>query len=238
MKVIVNVDDYCLTKSQIDGTIYAYKNGVVSSTTCMANMPDELLEYGAFQANENPGLGIGCHLNLTCGQSLTNGKSFTNPDGSFKKNGVLDLYALNPDEVYIEFKAQIDRFIKFFKRKPTHLDSHHNEYTIQDACGIKEVVERLLNEYQIEGGRLHHPRVRSVGSPYNNFTYETFTKKILDQKELGVTFIEIGCHVAFVDQELYEKSSYNYQRLIELKVLTSKEILDFYSSNNIEKAHY
>ena len=44
MKVVLNIDDYCFSKSQIEGTIYAYQNGVASSTTCMANMPDELLE--------------------------------------------------------------------------------------------------------------------------------------------------------------------------------------------------
>ena len=41
MKIVVNVDDYGFTKSEVDGVIYAYQNGVVSSTTCMANMSDE-----------------------------------------------------------------------------------------------------------------------------------------------------------------------------------------------------
>lgn len=238
MKVIVNVDDYCYTKSQIDGTIYAYQNGVVTSTSCLANMRDELLEYGAKKSLENPGLGIGCHLVLTYGNPVTKNKTLTHPSGRFYKQSEIDFSSLDPEEVYQEFKAQIERYIKFFGHKPTHLDSHHVGYSRMDTIGMRYIVERLRVEYGLPGGRQANKDILYAGSPYNNFTYDTFTDLIKTYMMEGVGCIEIGCHAAFVDQELYENSSYNYQRLQELKVLTSPEVKKFYEDNKIEKVHY
>lgn len=238
MKVIVNVDDYCYTKAQIDGTIYAYQNGVITSTTCMAHMRDELLEYGVQKSKENPGLGIGCHLTLTYGKPLTVNKTLTHPSGRFFKQSEIDFASLDPNEVYEEFKAQIERFIKFFGRKPTHLDSHHVGYPRMDTIGMRNIVERLRKEYDLPLGRHVSKDVLYAGSPYGHFTYESFTEIINNYLNEGVGCIEIGCHASFVDQEMYENSSYNYQRLQELKVLTSPEVKKFYEDNHIEKAHY
>lgn len=238
MKVIVNVDDYCYSKSQVDGTIYAYQNGVVTSTTCMANMRDELLEYGVAKSNENPGLGIGCHLNLTYGKPLTQNKTLTHPSGRFFKQNEYDFNKIDPEEVYLEFKAQIDRFIKFFGRKPTHLDSHHLDYPRMDTNGIRYIVERLRQEYDLPYGRMASKDIHYAGSPYGHFDYDSFTNLILEYKNTGCACIEIGCHAAFIDQELYENSSYNYQRIQELKVLTSPEVKKFYEDQKIEKVHY
>lgn len=238
MKVILNVDDYGYTKSQIDGTIYAYQNGVVTSTTCLANSRDELMEYAALKAKENPGLGIGCHLVLTLGECLTKGKTICEPDGTFRHVSLAELESMDPNEVYLEFKAQIERFIKFFGRKPTHLDSHHVGYPRMDTIGMRNIVERLRKEYDLPLGRHVSKDVLYAGSPYGHFTYESFTEIINNYLNEGVGCIEIGCHASFVDQEMYENSSYNYQRLQELKVLTSPEVKKFYEDNHIEKAHY
>ena len=175
MKVIVNVDDYCYTKAQIDGTIYAYQNGVITSTTCMAHMRDELLEYGVQKSKENPGLGIGCHLTLTYGKPLTVNKTLTHPSGRFFKQSEIDFASLDPNEVYEEFKAQIERFIKYFGKKPTHLDSHHYDYGLMNGNFMRSILQRLTEEYGLNQGRGFNPDVLYVGELYNEFTYENFT---------------------------------------------------------------
>lgn len=238
MKVVLNVDDYCFCKSQIDGTIFAYQNGVVSSTTCMANMSDELLEYGVAKAKENPGLAIGCHLNLTYGCPVTKNKTLTAEDGHFFKSSVINYESLDQEEIYNEFKAQIERFIKFFGKKPTHLDSHHRGYPIMSTNNIRYIVERLEQEYGLPRGRRSSRDVIFVGELYNEFTIENFKKVLLESMDRGLDCIEQACHAAFVDKELFENTSYTYQRVMELKVVTSEEIKQFYKEHNIERAHY
>lgn len=238
MKVILNVDDYGYTKSQIDGTIYAYQNGVVTSTTCLANSRDELMEYAAFQAKENPGLGIGCHLVLTLGECLTKGKTICEPDGTFKHVSLAELESMDPNEVYLEFKAQIERFIKYFGKKPTHLDSHHYDYGLMNGNFMRSILQRLTEEYGLNQGRGFNPDVLYVGELYNEFTYENFTNMLLAKLANGTLCVEQACHACFVDQEMYEKSSYTYQRIQELKVVTSEQIKQFYKEHNIEKVHY
>jgi len=238
MQVILNVDDYCLTKSQIDGTIYAYQNGVVSSTTCLANMRDELLEYGVQKSKENPGLAIGCHMTLTVGRPLTEAKGMTRPDGSFKGQNEQDWENLDQEAIYQEFKAQIERFIKFFGRKPDHIDSHHQTFGICDASNIRHIMERIRDEYGLKGIRANSREVYYCGSPYGHFDYESFTGIIAGAYGNGVEKIEIGCHAAFVDEELLRISSYNWQRAYELKTICSKEVKEFYEKYNIERATY
>ena len=81
--VIINADDFGYSQGINLGIIEAHKNGILSSTTMMANMPG--FEHGVELAKNNPKLGIGVHLNLTCGKplldnvpSLTDYKEFRN----------------------------------------------------------------------------------------------------------------------------------------------------------------
>ena len=239
IKVVVNVDDYGYTKSQIDGTIYGYQHGVISSTTCLANSRDELMEYAAQKAKENPGLGIGCHLVLTLGECLTKGKTICDENGMFTKHVIEDYEKMDREEIYQEFKAQIERFIKFFGKKPTHLDGHHRTYGVMTVNRINEIVWQLTEEYGLAKGRQFSDDIVYIGCLYNNLTIENFENAIMDAYHGdGCKFMEHACHVAFVDEELFTKSSYNYQRVQELKVLTSPEILQFYKDNNIERATY
>jgi len=238
MKVIVNVDDYGYTKSQIDGVIYGYQNGVISSTTCLANCRDELMEYAAKKAKENPGLGIGCHLVLTLGESLTKGKTICDENGMFAKHNGPDFEKMDRDEIYAEFKAQIERFIKYFGKKPTHLDGHHHTYGIMTVNRINEIVWKLTEEYGLADGRQFSKEVNYIGDLYNCFTIEGFKTALKDAMSLNLHVVEHACHAAFVDEEMFEKSSYNYQRIQELKVLVSPEIKEFYKQMGLERATY
>ena len=73
MKLIVNADDYGMTKGVNLGIIEAHKNGIVTSTTLMVTMPE--VEHGLALSKDYPNLGIGLHLNCTLGKPLTDCKS-------------------------------------------------------------------------------------------------------------------------------------------------------------------
>src|SRR5512134_3413038 len=129
-RLIINSDDYGRTPEISRGIREAHLNGVVTSTTCMMNIPTTA-EDVAIAVQETPKLGLGVHLVLTMGKPLLPRvavPSIVDGDGNhFKYTPFIEnLPRLNMTEVKAEWRAQIERFIQAAGRKPTHLDSHHH----------------------------------------------------------------------------------------------------------------
>lgn len=77
--LIVNADDFGLSKGQNYGVIEAYQHGVVSSTTAMVNGGGA--EHAAALSRQYPGLPIGLHFVLTHGRPLGAMPSLVNERG-------------------------------------------------------------------------------------------------------------------------------------------------------------
>ena len=67
--LIVNADDFGLSKGQNYGIIEACRRGVVTSTTALVN--GEAVEHAAQLSREVPELGVGMHFVLTLGMPLS-----------------------------------------------------------------------------------------------------------------------------------------------------------------------
>lgn len=67
--LIVNADDFGLSKGQNYGIIEACRRGVVTSTTALIN--GEAVEHAAQLCRELPELGVGMHFVLTLGLPLS-----------------------------------------------------------------------------------------------------------------------------------------------------------------------
>lgn len=69
IRLIVNADDFGLTSGVNRAIAEGHKNGIVSSSTLMANGPKfaEAVEI----AKKNPQLGVGCHVTLVDGSPVT-----------------------------------------------------------------------------------------------------------------------------------------------------------------------
>ncbi len=129
-KLIVNADDYGLTPAVSKAIRHAHLHGIVTSTTCMMNIPYPTTEIGN-AIRETPRLGLGVHLVLTAQKPLLPAKqvpSLVDENGKFLKIYKLieKLPALDIQQVKAEWRAQIETFISVSERKPTHLDSHHH----------------------------------------------------------------------------------------------------------------
>ena len=128
--MIVNSDDYGRTPDISRGIREAHLQGVVTSTTCMMNIPttaDDVL----VALKETPDLKLGVHLVLTMGKPLSAREavsSVVDENGNFFKYQpfIDNIPNLDMDEVKAEWRLQIERFIQTAGRKPTHLDSHHH----------------------------------------------------------------------------------------------------------------
>lgn len=233
MKLIINADDFGYTKGVSEGIITGYHQGIIRSTTALTNM--EGIAYAAFLAKDAPDLGIGVHLTLTLGNALTKGTTITKDGGAFKSRKVFyeELEQLDRQEVYAEFKAQIERFYEVFDQAPDHLDSHHSVHDANEM--LLEVTKQLASEYQLPIRR------------YSNFTYATgfygesaTVKNMIDilERHKQETGIELMTHPGFCDLDLYRNSSYATHRVQELSVLCDPKLLQYIEAQSIELTNY
>ncbi len=130
--LIVNADDYGRTASVSAGIRQAHREGIVTSTTAMMNMPGIEAELRTALA-ECPRLGLGVHLTLTAESPVLPPEQIPSIVGlslgrTFPKPALLTQNAdrLNVNEAKAEWRAQIEKFAHLASRAPTHLDSHHH----------------------------------------------------------------------------------------------------------------
>ena len=233
MKICFNIDDYGYSKSQVDGTIYSFRNGLVNSTTAMMTVDDELIKYGVEKSKENPDLAIGCHLCITYGTPLTDVKTINTENGKFKKPKDGNYEAYDEEEIYKEYKAQLEKYISVYGHMPTHLDHHHNiQYK---TSNIYNAYVRIANDYNLPYRDPENSVIKYKGLEYEDINMDVFKKFITKDSDES---IELACHAAFVDEELYTKSSYNIMRLNELKFICSKEAREYVEQMNVELIHY
>lgn len=128
MKLIINADDFGMTKGVNDGIIELLKLGTLQSTTVMVNQPyaEECVDLLKI-----PGISVGMHFNLTEGRPLNDPakvKSLVDSDGIFLNKKTLELNAkegkVSVDEVLLELSAQIEKIQSWIGADLTHFDSH------------------------------------------------------------------------------------------------------------------
>jgi predicted glycoside hydrolase/deacetylase ChbG (UPF0249 family) len=256
-QLIINSDDYGRTPEISRGIREAHLNGVVTSTTCMMNIPTTA-EDVAIALKETPQLGMGVHLVLTMGRPITDvaGSSITDENGNFFKYVpfVEHVPQMDINEVKEEWRAQIESFIKAAGRKPTHLDSHHHSsyFAPQLFRGMLELSKEydcairfpFTNDISFELAETNK-HVPNLIEEYNPRRPDTFLVDFYDERanreELlrlinsvsdGTT--EIMCHPGYVDDAFAKESVYNFQRERELKILTDPSIKEAIEVNGIK----
>lgn len=230
-KLIINADDFGFCEAVNYGIITAYKNGVVRSTSTMANMPG--FEHAMELLKDNEGLGCGVHMTLSCYKPvLSNLKTITDENGNFFRritDEVIDKMDL--DEIYEEFCAQIEKVRA--KTNITHIDSHHHVHTLEK---LKPVIEKIVKKYDlpIRGGFEYDFDYQKVVPLIDSFYGENVSKdyfvKNLDKLK-AYEVADIMCHPAYVEDFLMETTSYSLARIKEHKILTSEEVRNFIEAN-------
>ena len=160
MKLIINADDFGITKSCTKAIFDAFNGGLITDTTVVAN--GEAFDFANdLSVGQNIRENIGIHFNLTQGVPLTEDikryEKFVS-DGKFhgKVNRLKPLSAEEKRAVYKELTAQIEKIEKA-GITVTHADSHHHIHT---AVFIAPIVLKVCKEHGIEKIRLH----RNIGS--------------------------------------------------------------------------
>lgn len=164
--VIINADDFGFSPGVTEGILRAHGQGVLTSTTVMANMPYAAEAVQRLAAV--PDLGVGVHLNASQGPALSAaGRALAGPDGIMNRTatGVIAACIRHPSllqAVEAEFDAQI-RWVLDHGIVPTHLDSHRHSHAF---CPIFARVVRLARRYSIPFVRWHGEHLPRGGRPW------------------------------------------------------------------------
>ncbi|WP_347116001.1 chitin disaccharide deacetylase [Leclercia sp. S52] len=231
--LIVNADDFGLSKGQNYGIVEACRHGVVTSTTAMVN--GDAIEHAAQLSRALPELGVGMHFVLTLGLPLTPMPGLTR-EGQLGKwiwemaeQGMLPL-----EEIARELDCQFNRFVDLFGREPTHIDSHHHVHMIPAIFplvaefarrkGVALRVDPLVEGIEELSADLPPTTDGFSSAFYGDEISEALFLSVLDRSvQQGERSLEVMAHPAFIDNTI-RKSAYCWPRLTELDVLTSTSL--------------
>jgi predicted glycoside hydrolase/deacetylase ChbG (UPF0249 family) len=211
-ELIVNADDFGLSRGTNRGILRAHDEGIVTSASLMVRAAGA--EDAAREARSRPNLSLGLHVDLG---------EWTCQSGEWKalyeRTELADAVA-----VAAEVDAQLGLFSELTGRPPTHLDSHqhvHRRAAVRDV-----VVER--------GKRLgipvrHFGRVRYCGEFYGQtddgrpLPHSITAGKLVEVlASLPEDLTELCCHPGEPDDAVV---SYVDERTVELRVLCDPLVL-------------
>lgn len=165
VRLIVNADDLGRTERINEGVEAAYRRGILSSTSIVANSP--ALDHALRVVRTNPGLGVGVHLVLHEYLPLTSSdylrrlsrKSFLGAAASLASATRARLRA-----VEAEWRTQIERLLAHGIRL-THLDGHNHVHV---HPRLTDILARLARDYAIRYLRLPRERL-AHGKPNGRY---------------------------------------------------------------------
>jgi len=154
-QLIVNADDFGLTEQVSRGILDAHREGIVTSTTLMAN--GGAFDAAVSMARREYHLAIGVHLNLTEGVPVSpalNIPTLVDRQGRLHlsprrlAHGIMTRQ-VNLAEVETELWQQIWKVLRA-GILPTHLDGHKHVHVLP---GVSDIVIRLAQEFSIRSIR-------------------------------------------------------------------------------------
>jgi chitin disaccharide deacetylase len=238
-QLIINADDFGFTRDVNAGIVQAHREGVLTSTTLMAN--GDAFGDAVELARSTPTLDIGCHLVLVQGTSVLTGRQLP-----ADPRALLIALALNRINIYAELRAQLEK-ITACGLQLTHLDSHKHTHIVPK---VFRTVIRLAAEFKIPYVRLPLDTmlpwqriVRKVGSFYLRVAQQSAIKTtdhfvgfrltgFLDEESLAAGLralpegtTEFMCHPGYLGPELAAAGTrLKESRVRELEALTSPRI--------------
>ena len=224
MKLIINADDFGLSKSITDGIVEGIKGNYITSTSIMVNM--EYTEYAIKKAIENNIKCIGLHANLTLGKPIIKNENITDEDGYFLYNKFqIENDKLTYDDAYNEIKAQIVKLKELSNNKIRidHLDTHH--YLCKNS-NIRKAIIDIANELNVpirkENEQITAKEVKCPDVFYDNFSIynikiEELEKLISNYRNKDI-IVEMVTHPGYIDEYTKQITSC-LTRDEELKVL-------------------
>ena len=221
MRLIINADDFGLTKSITDGIVDGIKGGYITSTSLMVTM--EAGEYAIQKALENNITCVGLHINFTKGKPVIPNDHLMDESGNFLHRSIqLTNPNLTFEDAYNEIKAQLDLVGKLSNGKLVidHLDTHHFSCSHESIKKAKIAIAKernipIRNEFECDVVR---PDVFNTDFSLVDVTYENLKRIINKYKDQDIV-MEIMVHPGYMDEHTMSLTSYNVEREKEIEIL-------------------
>ena len=228
MKLIINADDFGLSKSISDGIIDGVRGGYITSTSVMVNMP--FAKYAIEKAVKNKIDCVGLHIVLTTGKPILANRNLTDDNGDFYYNRTqIDRDDLKYEDVYNEVKAQINLFFKLGKNKLhlNHLNLHHFLYNKTMRKVVFDIAKECKVPVRNELGVSFSDKKETKGvvmpdlffSDWSivNVNYD-YLKQLVEKHKKQDVVVELMTHSGYVDDYTKTITSYT-NRNVELDIL-------------------
>lgn len=249
---MVNADDFGFTLGVTNGIIKAYKEGVVTHTSIMANGLDFTRSVRCLKTAAN--LKVGVHLVATWGEPiLENNKqsSLINKEGRFFNHQDLIkrliFGKIKKKDIYKEWDEQIKK-VDSAGIQIDHLNSHHHIHMLPI---FNEVINELAKKYRIKKVRVTKEKIKKTDR------FGTVVKKIIfiildlfrgrngvytfyglalqnsiDYKKDLISILkvmdensELMVHPGLVDSDLLKEDNMHYSRENELKIIADPDVI-------------
>lgn len=228
--IIINCDDFGLSRGVNDAVLEGFKNNFISSATIMVNQ-DYSEEALQIWKKNNTLMNIGLHFCLDMGKPLSkNWKDYLSKEGKFKRPHRESLHLVPESLIEEELRAQIKK-AESLGEKLTHIDSHHHVHMVHK--NVNNVVVRVAKELSLP--------IRNDDNLIDSF-YDTGVTRENLFNELDTFNLErykdLMCHISNEDSELKEKSSYYEKRIDEKEILKTEINIKALDKRNIKLGSY
>jgi predicted glycoside hydrolase/deacetylase ChbG (UPF0249 family) len=240
--LIVNADDFGLTRGVSAGILAAHRHGIVTSTTVLVTAE---IDREQLARARDAGLGLGLHMNLTLGRPLTRARSLVDGRGAFVRDPRRAAAGAAAHEVRAEAEAQVERFEKLLGRRPTHIDTHHHVGLYPPVRDVVLEVARARGVAVRSQDAVARTRARSAGVRTTDHffgeagpdAYWSSARTLAHLRALPPGVSEFMCHPGRFDDEL-GYSRYGRQREVEMTGLGTAGARGAAAALGIELRHF
>lgn len=170
-RLIINADDFGMSRGISDGILLAHRYGVLTSTSLMVNMPAS--EYAVERLSSAPRLSVGVHLNICQGRPISAARdvpTLVDASGNFHAPGLmvrkLWRWQVSSRDLELEFLAQIN-WMKNRGLEPSHADSHHHMHIYPAAAAAFARAVGAEGIRRIRAPRCSSwPKKEGIGGPH------------------------------------------------------------------------
>lgn len=255
MKLLIQSDDYGMTRGVARGAVHGIEHGLIRNTGVFANMPwmEECVSWIRPHLEQ---IAFGIDLNISTGTPLLSaeqvptlvgeGGAFLSSWASRKLDAELGHDHADLHEAEAEFRAQIERFISVVGKKPDYISSH-----AYGTPAIYDLQRKLSDEYGLlytwdvwaelmgPDWQCHIPWYQKPATLENQAasSLEQWLLEHGDELLARDVYVLVG-HMGYVDCELMDLSTYTLYRPNDLAGVTSPAMLRWVEENGVELITY
>ena len=261
MKLLFESDDYGITEGVTCGILRGIRQGLIRNTGLFVNMPSSA--FAAKQIKQYPECCLGIDINLVAGKPVSPtsqvpdlvkplGEFYTSSEmraksGTKPSNTIITEMESDPypwEQTLLEVENQYLRFLDLVGAKPKYIHPHSFV-----TPNIGKAMVAISEKYGVPTsfGQWEKFKIHQITNTWNPkpFPVELQLKTDVEKHVLEVIpevleheYSIFICHAGFVDEEIFQYSSYTIIREKDLYLACSPTLIHYLDSHNISLITY